>query len=88
MLAPHTNTQNDPDGSLSDDKIHWLVKRAEGGLALSADVHTVLLGRAEILRCNFANLIQDDLDFAGEKRSVGRGQLREEGLLKMHRLRC
>ena len=35
MLAPLTNMQSNADGSLSDDEIHWLVKRAEGGFALT-----------------------------------------------------
>ena len=34
MLAPMTNTQSHPDGTLSDDEFHWLVKRAEGGFGL------------------------------------------------------
>ena len=38
MLAPLTNLQSNPDGSLSDDEINWLVKRAEGhfGLVMTA----------------------------------------------------
>lgn len=35
MLAPLTNLQSHPDGSLSDDEFHWLVKRAEGGFGLT-----------------------------------------------------
>ena len=35
MLAPLTNTQSHPDGLLSDEEFHWLVKRAEGGFALT-----------------------------------------------------
>ncbi|WP_088311334.1 NADH:flavin oxidoreductase [Novosphingobium sp. B 225] len=34
MLAPLTNLQSNPDGTLSDDEINWLVKRAEGGFGL------------------------------------------------------
>lgn len=34
MLAPLTNMQSHPDGTLSDDEKHWLVKRAEGGFGL------------------------------------------------------
>lgn len=30
-LAPMTNTQSHPDGTLSDDEIAWLVSRARGG---------------------------------------------------------
>lgn len=33
-LAPLTNKQSHPDGSLSDDEIRWLVARAEGGMGL------------------------------------------------------
>lgn len=31
MLSPLTNTQSHTDGTLSDEELHWLVKRAEGG---------------------------------------------------------
>jgi 2,4-dienoyl-CoA reductase-like NADH-dependent reductase (Old Yellow Enzyme family) len=34
-LAPLTNLQSHPDGTLSDDEFRWLVKRAEGGFALT-----------------------------------------------------
>lgn len=34
MLAPLTNEQSNPDGSLSDDEFHWLTKRAEGGFGI------------------------------------------------------
>jgi 2,4-dienoyl-CoA reductase-like NADH-dependent reductase (Old Yellow Enzyme family) len=33
MLAPMTNKQSHEDGTLSDDELHWLVKRAQGGFA-------------------------------------------------------
>lgn len=35
VLAPMTNCQSLPDGSLGDDEFHWLVKRAEGGFGLT-----------------------------------------------------
>lgn len=35
MLAPLTNLQSHPDGTLSDDEFNWLVKRAEGGFGLT-----------------------------------------------------
>jgi 2,4-dienoyl-CoA reductase-like NADH-dependent reductase (Old Yellow Enzyme family) len=35
MLAPLTNLQSHPDGRLSDDEFHWLVKRAKGGFGLT-----------------------------------------------------
>ncbi|MFT4874535.1 NADH:flavin oxidoreductase [Congregibacter sp.] len=35
MLAPLTNLQSHPDGSLSDDEYRWLTKRAEGGFGLT-----------------------------------------------------
>ena len=35
MLAPLTNMQSHADGSLSDEEIHWLTKRAEGGFGLT-----------------------------------------------------
>ncbi|MGE3509493.1 MAG: NADH:flavin oxidoreductase [Vicinamibacterales bacterium] len=35
VLAPMTNCQSHPDGRLSDDEFHWLVKRAEGGFGLT-----------------------------------------------------
>ncbi|NYF96976.1 NADH:flavin oxidoreductase [Janibacter cremeus] len=34
-LAPLTNTQSNPDGTLSEDEYHWLVARAEGGFGLT-----------------------------------------------------
>jgi 2,4-dienoyl-CoA reductase-like NADH-dependent reductase (Old Yellow Enzyme family) len=34
FLAPLTNKQSHPDGSLSDDELHWLCSRAEGGFGL------------------------------------------------------
>lgn len=34
MLAPLTNQQSNPDGSLSDDEFKWLTKRAAGGFGL------------------------------------------------------
>lgn len=35
MLAPLTNLQSHADGTLGDDEYQWLVKRAEGGFALT-----------------------------------------------------
>ena len=35
MLAPLTNQQSHPDGTLSDDEFHWLTKRAQGGFGLT-----------------------------------------------------
>ena len=35
MLAPLTNQQSHPDGTLSDDEFHWITKRAEGGFGLT-----------------------------------------------------
>jgi 2,4-dienoyl-CoA reductase-like NADH-dependent reductase (Old Yellow Enzyme family) len=34
MLAPLTNQQSHPDGTLSDEEFHWLTMRADGGFAL------------------------------------------------------
>lgn len=34
MLAPLTNTQSNPDGTLTDDEITWLLARARGGFGL------------------------------------------------------
>ena len=31
VLAAMTNKQSDEDGTLSDDEINWLLRRAEGG---------------------------------------------------------
>lgn len=33
-LAPLTNLQSNPDGTLHDDEYRWLVRRAEGGFAM------------------------------------------------------
>jgi len=35
VLAPLTNSQSHADGVLSDDEQHWLLKRAQGGFALT-----------------------------------------------------
>lgn len=35
MLAPMTNCQSNPDGTLSDDELNWLVMRARGGFSLT-----------------------------------------------------
>jgi 2,4-dienoyl-CoA reductase-like NADH-dependent reductase (Old Yellow Enzyme family) len=35
MLAPLTNLQSHPDGTLSDDEFNWLTKRAQGGFGLT-----------------------------------------------------
>ena len=35
MLAPLTNLQSHPDGTLSDDEFKWLTYRAKGGFALT-----------------------------------------------------
>jgi 2,4-dienoyl-CoA reductase-like NADH-dependent reductase (Old Yellow Enzyme family) len=35
MLAPLTNLQSHPDGTLSDDEYHWLTMRAKGGFGLT-----------------------------------------------------
>jgi 2,4-dienoyl-CoA reductase-like NADH-dependent reductase (Old Yellow Enzyme family) len=35
VLAPLTNLQSEPDGTLTDDEFHWLTKRAEGGFGLT-----------------------------------------------------
>lgn len=47
MLAPLTNLQSNPDGTLSDDEIGWLVKRAEGGFAtvMTAAAHVQAVGQ-------------------------------------------
>ena len=47
MLAPLTNLQSHPDGRLSDDEYHWLVKRAEGqfGLTMTCAAHVQAIGQ-------------------------------------------
>jgi 2,4-dienoyl-CoA reductase-like NADH-dependent reductase (Old Yellow Enzyme family) len=35
MLAPLTNCQSHPDGTLSDEEFHWLTLRAQGGFGLT-----------------------------------------------------
>ena len=34
MLAPLTNLQSHPDGTLSEEEFHWLTLRAGGGFGL------------------------------------------------------
>lgn len=47
MLAPLTNLQSHADGTLSDDEITWLAKRAEGGfgLVMTAAAHVQQQGQ-------------------------------------------
>lgn len=47
MLAPLTNMQSHADGTLSDEEMHWLVKRAEGGfgLTMTAAAHVLPAGQ-------------------------------------------
>lgn len=47
VLAPLTNLQSHPDGTLSDEEIHWLERRAEGGfgLIMSASSHVLPAGQ-------------------------------------------
>ncbi|WP_205473276.1 NADH:flavin oxidoreductase [Nocardioides sp. SYSU D00038] len=47
-LAPLTNKQSHPDGTLSDDEIRWLVARAEGGfgLTMTAAAYVAPAGKA------------------------------------------
>lgn len=47
MLAPLTNMQSHADGTLSEEEIHWLVKRAAGGfgLTMTAAAHVLPSGQ-------------------------------------------
>ncbi|MEI8240215.1 MAG: NADH:flavin oxidoreductase [Actinomycetota bacterium] len=40
MLAPLTNQQSHPDGTLSDDEVHWLTMRAQGGFGITMTAAT------------------------------------------------
>ncbi|HMO10874.1 MAG TPA: NADH:flavin oxidoreductase [Actinotalea sp.] len=47
MLAPLTNTQSHPDGTLSDEEHRWLAMRAQGGfgLTMTAAAHVQAVGQ-------------------------------------------
>jgi 2,4-dienoyl-CoA reductase-like NADH-dependent reductase (Old Yellow Enzyme family) len=47
MLAPLTNTQSHPDGTLSDDEFNWLTYRATGGfgLTMTCAAHVQAIGQ-------------------------------------------
>lgn len=47
MLAPLTNLQSHVDGTLSDEEIHWLTMRAQGGfgLTMTAAAHVQAVGQ-------------------------------------------
>lgn len=47
MLAPLTNCQSNEDGTLTNEEIHWLSKRAEGGfgLTMTAAAHVQANGK-------------------------------------------
>lgn len=47
MLAPLTNLQSNPDGTLSDDEFRWLTMRAEGGFGatMTCAAHVQAVGQ-------------------------------------------
>lgn len=47
MLAPLTNQQSNPDGTLADDEYNWLVARAKGGfgMVMTAAAHVQRVGQ-------------------------------------------
>lgn len=47
MLAPLTNLQSHPDGTLSDDEYHWLTQRAVGGFGatMTCAAHVQAIGQ-------------------------------------------
>ena len=47
MLAPLTNQQSHPDGTLSEDEFHWLTLRAKGGfgLTMTCAAHVQAIGQ-------------------------------------------
>lgn len=47
MLAPMTNTQSHPDGTLSDEEFHWLTMRAKGGfgMVMTCAAHVQAIGQ-------------------------------------------
>lgn len=47
MLAPLTNLQSHPDGTLSDEEFHWLTMRAKGGFGstMTAAAHVQAIGQ-------------------------------------------
>src|SRR5205814_1031525 len=47
VLAPLTNSQSHPDGTLSDQEFHWLTLRAKGGfgLTMTCAAHVQRLGQ-------------------------------------------
>jgi len=50
VLAPMTNKQSHPDGTLSEDELHWLSRRAEGGfgVVMTCAAHVSHAGQAWI----------------------------------------
>jgi 2,4-dienoyl-CoA reductase-like NADH-dependent reductase (Old Yellow Enzyme family) len=47
MLAPLTNCQSHPDGTLSDDEFHWLTMRAQGGFGLTMTCASYVQARGQ-----------------------------------------
>lgn len=47
-LAPMTNSQSNPDGSLHDDELNWLLRRAQGGFGIleTCAAHVALDGKS------------------------------------------
>ena len=51
VLAPLTNMQSEPDGSLGDAELRWLVSRAAGGFSLAAGSLTSSTSLSNFRRC-------------------------------------
>ncbi len=66
MLAPLTNTQSHPDGTLSDEEYHWLTMRAKGqfGIVLTCASHVQTNGQGFLGELG----IYDDRHIAGHRR--------------------
>jgi len=52
-LAPMTNLQSHADGTLSDDELNWLSRRAEGGfgIVMTCAAHVGKDGRRASVEC-------------------------------------
>ena len=71
MLAPLTNCQSHPDGTISDEEHRWLAMRAEGGfgLTMTCAAHVQAVGcDPQFTLPLYHNDIRWDVDRNGDQR--------------------
>ena len=82
MLAPMTNTQSHEDGTLSEEELHWLTLRAQGGfgLTMTCASHVQAIGKGFPGQLG----ILSDIHIPGHEKLAG--AIREAGSLAVVQL--